>query len=144
MRASGELRLFRWISVGSCGLGGNRTPIFRMQTGCSATKLRAHRNQPVSRLLYQILKCAAGEPTRPFLTRDYCGRGGIRTHDALSDITVFPAFFYLYKMFGRDKTWVKRRRKDSNLRCPFGHSSFQDCPFQPLRHASALITSFSY
>ena len=29
-----------------------------------------------------------------------------------------------------------RRRKDSNLRCPFGHNGFQDRPFQPLAHAS--------
>ena len=29
-----------------------------------------------------------------------------------------------------------RRRKDSNLRDPFGPNSFQDCLFQPLTHAS--------
>lgn len=27
-----------------CGPGGNRTPIYRMQTDCSATKLQAHRD----------------------------------------------------------------------------------------------------
>ena len=36
-----------------------------------------------------------------------------------------------------------RRRKDSNLRCHCWHNSFQDCPFQPLTHAS-LRTSVSW
>ena len=32
-----------------------------------------------------------------------------------------------------------RKREDSNLRYPFGYNSFQNCPFQPLRHASKFL-----
>ena len=35
-------------------------------------------------------------------------------------------------------SYTKRREWDSNSRSPCGDNSFQDCPFKPLRHPSAL------
>ena len=47
---------------------------------------------------------------------------------SLTDITISQVQDYKY--------W--RRERDSNPRYPFRHSGFQDHPFQPLTHPSAL------
>ena len=40
------------------------------------------------------------------------------------------------RLSGQEVEW--RKREDSNLRCPCGHTCFRDRPNQPLWHASVI------